>query len=149
MALIGIFVRRERMGEYNPQACYDLYDRIRSKAKMPDTDSNSLNGALSIHQGVIGVSSGQQTYHCIICKRELRPNTSHRDQSRLVELGNPLRLQQCQTCHRFFKDYGEERISSPDGSCYNRIELREQHELWVAAGHPDVCGNHVCATPRA
>lgn len=86
MILIGTFVGREKMGEHNPQACYDLYDRVRSMAGIPDIDGDGLNGALSIHQGVIGVSSGRQTYYCIICKRELQPNTSHRDHSRLVEI---------------------------------------------------------------
>lgn len=148
MTLIGTFVGRERAGEHNPQACYNLYDRVRSRARMPDIAGDGLNGALSIHQGVIGVSSGRQTYYCIICKRELRPNTSHRDHSRLVEQGNPLGPRRCQTCDRVFKDHGEERILSANGSCYSRIEPREQHKLWVAAGHPDVCGNPVCATAR-
>ena len=148
MLLIGTFVGREKMGEHNPQACYDLYDRVRSRAGIPDIDGDGLNGALPIHQGVFGVSSGRQTYYCIICKRELQPNTSHRDHSRLVEIGNPLGPRRCQRCDRFFKDYGEERTSSTDGSCHNRIESREKHKLWVAAGYADVCGNPVCATPR-
>jgi hypothetical protein len=125
MTLVGTFVGREKTGEHNPQACYDLYDRVRSRARMPDIDGDGLNGALSIRQGVIGVSSGRQTYYCIICKRELRPNTSHRDHSRLVELGNPLGPRRCQRCDRVFKDYGEERISSADGSFYSRSEPRE------------------------
>jgi len=148
MALIGTFVGREKMGEYNPKACYYLYDSVRSRARMPEIEGDGLNGALSIHQGVIGVSSGRQTYYCIICRRELRPNTSDRDHSRLVKLGNLLGPRRCQRCDRFFKDYGEDRISSADGFFYNRIEPQEQHELWVAAGHPNVCGNSVCATPR-
>jgi hypothetical protein len=118
MTLIGTFVGREKMGEHNPQACYDLYDSVRSRAGIPDIDGDGLNGALSIHRGVIGVSSGRQTYYCIICKRELQPNTSHRDHSRLVEIGNPLGRRRCQRCDRFFKDYGEERTSSTDGSCH-------------------------------
>lgn len=55
MTLVGTFVGRENTGEHNPQACYDLYDRVRSRARMPDIDGYGLNGALSIHQGVIGV----------------------------------------------------------------------------------------------
>jgi hypothetical protein len=148
MILIGTFVGRAKMGEHNPQACYDLYDGVRSRAGIPDIDGDGLNGALSIHQGVIGVSSGRQTYYCIICKRELQPNTSHRDHSRLVEIGNPLGPRRCQRCDRFFEDYGEERTLCTDGFCHNRIESREKRKLWVAAGYADVCGNPVCATPR-
>jgi hypothetical protein len=148
MTLIGTFVGREKMGEHNPQVCYDLYDRVRSRAEIPDIDGDGLNDALSIHQGVIGVSSGRQTYYCIIYKQELQPNTSQRDHSRLVEIGNPLGPWRCQRCDRFFKDNGEERTSSTNGSYHNRIELREQHKLWVAAGYADVCGNPVCAAPR-
>ena len=103
MTLVGTFVGREKTSEHNPQACYDLYDRVRSRARMPDIDGDGLNGALSIHQGVIGVSSRRQTYYCIICKRELRPNTSHRDHGRLVELGNPLGPRRCQRCDRVSK----------------------------------------------
>lgn len=148
IVLIGTFVGREKPGLYNPQACYDLYDSIRRRARMPDIEGNGLNGALSIHQGMIGVSSGRQTYYCIICGLELPPNSSRRNNSRLVELGNPLGPRRCQTCERVFANSGEERISNPDGSYYQRAEPRKEHNSWIAAGHADVCGNPACAAPR-
>ena len=97
MALIGTFAGRERMGEYNPQTCYELYDSIRNRSRMPDIDGDGLNGALSIHQGMVGVVSGRQTYHCIVCKLVLLPGTSVRDHSRLVQPGNPIGPRRCGT----------------------------------------------------
>ncbi|OIW24469.1 hypothetical protein CONLIGDRAFT_636653 [Coniochaeta ligniaria NRRL 30616] len=149
IALLGTFVGQEKPRMYNPQPCYDLYDRIRYRAMMPDIDGNGLNGALPIYQGMVGVSSGRQTYRCVTCDQELAPNTSQRNHSRLVEPGNPLGPRRCIACEIIFADTGEERIRAADGS-YKRIsEPREKHKLWVTAGHADVCGNLACAAPRA
>ncbi|KAF4960937.1 hypothetical protein FGADI_587 [Fusarium gaditjirri] len=65
MALIGTFAGRELPGRYNPKPCYDLYDRIRDRAKIPDIDGDGLNKALSIHQGMVGQAVSRQTFVCI------------------------------------------------------------------------------------
>lgn len=70
---LGLSLGEKNPGGHNPQACYDLNNRVRSRIRMLDVDSDGLNGALSIHQRVIGVSSGRETYYCIICKHEGTP----------------------------------------------------------------------------
>ncbi len=122
-------------------------ERGRSRAGIPDIDGDGLNGAMSIHHGVIGVFSGRQNYCYIVCKRKLQPNTSHRPHSGLVEIGNRLGPRPCQRCERCFKDYGEDRSSSTDESFHHRIGPREQHKSWLA-GYADVCENPVSATRR-
>jgi len=148
MGLVGTFTRRESPGRHNPKPCYELYDRIRERANMPDIDGDGLNKALSIHQGMIGQVASRQTYRCMVCNRELKPDTPERDHARLVEAENPLGPRRCQTCHRHFTKHEEER--SPDSvlKLSEREQQRKQHQLWVAAGNADIYGNPACAAPR-
>lgn len=148
VVMIGTFVGRERQREHNPQACYDLYDKMRCRAMIPDIDGDGLNGALPIHQGVVGISIGRETVFCVTCQQVMPPNTSLREHSRLVEPGNPLGPRRCQGCVRFYGHHGEERRPRADGKYYSRRDERENHRKWVAAGHPDICGNPACAAPR-
>lgn len=151
MALVGTFVGREKTGQYNPEACYDLYDRIRARGSVPGIEGDGLNKAPSIHQGMIGHAVARQTFFCMTCNRELKPDTPERDHARLVEAGNPTGQRRCQSCHLHHKKHGQERVPNANGSftrVENRGQKREQHRLWVAAGNPDVCGNSACVAPR-
>ncbi|KAF5579991.1 hypothetical protein FPCIR_10821 [Fusarium pseudocircinatum] len=65
MILIGTFAGRESLGRHNPKPCYDLYDKIRDHAKIPDINGDGLNKALSIHQGMVGQAVSRQTFLCI------------------------------------------------------------------------------------
>ncbi|KAM0563273.1 hypothetical protein ACHAPJ_000991 [Fusarium lateritium] len=148
MALLGTFAGRESTGRHNPEPCYELYDKIRSCMGIPDIEGDGLNKALSIHQGMVGQAIGRQTLFCMICNRELKPDTSERSHSRLVEEGNPVGARRCQTCHRHFTKHKQERKPNADTMFEDRGQKREQHQLWVAAGNADVYGNPACAAPR-
>lgn len=149
MAFLGTFAGRERMGMYNPKACYDLYDQMRSDAQIPEIEGDALNGALSIHQGMAGLGLGRQMLFCCECKRKLPPNTSIRNASRLVEPGNLLGSRRCGPCERAFAWTGTEVNSESTNSLVSSIAASKQgHRLWLAEGHADVCGNLACRAPR-
>lgn len=148
MAFIGTFAGRETIGRHNPEPCYELYDRIRGRANMPDIDGDGLNKALSIHQGMVGQAVSRQTFFCMVCNRELKPDTSERSHSRLVEDGNPIGPRRCQSCYRHITKYKEDRKPNSRSRFDEREQKRKQHQLWVAAGNADVYGNPACAAAR-
>lgn len=102
MAFLGTFVGHERPGTHNPTACYDLYNRMRSEARIPEIEGDGLHGALSIYQGMAGLAIGRQMLFCVRRERKLPPNTSIRNASRLVEPGNLLGPRRCGPCERAF-----------------------------------------------
>lgn len=149
MAVLGTFVGRERVGTHNPQACYDLYDKMRLAARVPNINGDGLNGALSIHQGMAGLGVGRQLLFCCDCKRELPPNTSIRNASRLVEPGNLLGDRRCGPCERQFAWAGtEEGLENKPSRSLNIAASKQGHRLWLAEGHADICGNRACRAPR-